>query len=215
MRLLAALSVLSALVLGSAPDALALTKKSSQLYRGHVPAVQNSFQQATSLVAKAVAANLPAARPTGTKAPSSLLSALEVDIVGRINAQRGARGLRALRVSRGLTAAANYHSRQMGIFGFFEHESRNGAPFWRRIERFYPSRGYSSWTVGENLLWGSNSYGAAFAVREWMESPPHRENMLSRSWREVGIGAVHFVSAPGEYRGRTVTILTADFGARR
>ncbi|HYY03084.1 MAG TPA: hypothetical protein VE736_04285, partial [Gaiellaceae bacterium] len=43
------------------------------------------------------------------------------------------------RVSRGLTAAANYHSHQMGMFGFFEHESHNGAPFWKRIERFYPA----------------------------------------------------------------------------
>jgi len=67
------------------------------------------------------------------------LSSLEAGIVVRINAQRTARGLRPLRVSRGLTAAANYHCHQMGLFGFFEHESRNGTPFWRRIERFYPS----------------------------------------------------------------------------
>ena len=103
----------------------------------------------------------------------------------------------------------------MGRRGYFEHDSISGTPFWRRIERFYPSRGFRSWTVGENLFWASETYGAAFAVREWMNSPPHRENILSRDWREVGIGAVYFANASGEYRGHSVTILTADFGARR
>jgi uncharacterized protein YkwD len=124
------------------------------------------------------------------------------------------RGLRGLRVSRGLNAAAAYHSTQMGLRGFFEHESANGAPFWRRIERFYPSRNYRSWSVGENILWGSPDIAANEAVREWMLSPPHRANLLSREWREIGLGAVNFRSAPGEYRGRQVTIVTADFGAR-
>jgi hypothetical protein len=31
----------------------------------------------------------------------------------------------------------------------------------------------------------------------------------------VGIGAAFFATAGGEYRGRAVTIVTADFGARR
>ena len=65
----------------------------------------------------------------------------------------------------------------MGRLGFFEHESVNGAPFWRRIQRFYPAgRGY--WSVGENIFWESPDTSAASAVREWMHSPPHRENIL-------------------------------------
>ena len=143
------------------------------------------------------------------------MAALESAVVARMNAIRRAHGLRPLRSNRRLRAAALYHSNDMGRRGYFEHDSISGTPFWRRIERFYPSRGFSSWTVGENLLWGSDTYGAAFAVREWMTSPPHRENILSRSWREVGIGAVYFTRAAGEYGGRHVTIVTADFGSRR
>ena len=139
---------------------------------------------------------------------------MEQGVVGRINAIRRRHGLRPLRSNPRLAAAADFHSRDMGRKGYFEHDSANGTAFWRRIERFYPSRGFRSWTVGENLLWGTDTYGAAFAVREWMNSPPHRENILSRGWREVGIGAVTVASAPGEYRGRTVTIVTADFGSR-
>jgi uncharacterized protein YkwD len=142
------------------------------------------------------------------------MAALEGSVVARMNAVRRSHGLRALRMSRRLRTAAVFHSKDMGRRGYFEHDSLTGTPFWRRIERFYPSRGFSSWTVGENLLWGSNTYDATFAVREWMESPPHRQNILSRDWREVGIGAVFFGRAPGEFGGRPVTIVTADFGSR-
>jgi uncharacterized protein YkwD len=153
------------------------------------------------------------ARPAAP-ASSAILSGYELDIVRRMNAIRTARGLRPLRISHQLSAAAAYHTNQMGMRGFFEHESANGADFWKRIERFYPSRRGRSWSVGENILWGSPEISASTAVREWMQSPPHRGNILSREWREVGLGAAHFDSAPGEYRGGPVTIVTADFGAR-
>ena len=158
--------------------------------------------------------------PSRTSAPqrtraNSAMAVLENTVLDRMNQVRRAHGLRLLRLNSRLRAAALFHSNDMGRRGYFEHDSLSGTVFWRRIERFYPSRGFRSWTVGENLLWGSGTYGAAFAVREWMNSPPHRENLLSREWREVGIGAVHFSSAPGEYRRRPVTIMTADFGARR
>jgi uncharacterized protein YkwD len=153
-------------------------------------------------------------RPNTPVRTKSVTAVLEETIIGRINQIRRGRGLRALRNNGRLAAAAHFHSRDMARKGYFEHDSASGTAFWRRIERFYPSRGFRSWTVGENLLWGSNTYGAAFAVREWMNSPPHRANILSRGWREIGIGAVVAASAPGEYGGRPVTIVTADFGSR-
>jgi|SRR5262245_2923365 len=195
MRTLVALGALSVLVFGSAQQASA-----------HPDAHPSRERLAPFL--KHVG---PRARPTGAR---SALRVLELDIVARINDQRTERGLRPLRLSRGLTAAASYHSRQMGSLGFFEHESPNGAPFWRRIQRFYPvHRGY--WSVGENLFWESPETTARSAVHEWMDSPPHRQNILTREWREIGIGAVHVEAARGAFGGRTVTIVTADFGVRR
>jgi uncharacterized protein YkwD len=155
------------------------------------------------------AASVAAPQRSGTS-----MAALEGSVVARMNVVRRSHGLRAFRMNRRLRTAAVFHSKDMGRRGYFEHDSLTGTPFWRRIQRFYPSRGFSSWTVGENLLWGSNTYDATFAVREWMESPPHRQNILSRDWREVGIGAVFFGRAPGEFGGRPVTIVTADFGSR-
>lgn len=173
-----------------------------------------------TLVRAQLRSAVTSASPTRTSAPQrtrarSAMAVLENAVVDRMNEIRRSRGLRPLRLNTRLRSAAEFHSGDMGRRGYFEHDSISGTPFWRRIERFYPSRGFRSWTVGENLLWGTGTYGAGFAIREWMNSPPHRANLLSRDWREVGIGAVHFMNAPGEYRGRAVTIVTADFGARR
>lgn len=209
MRTLAALGAFSVLVLASSPEALGLPGKPARIHWGHVKPLQTPRQRAAALYRKHAVVPATPARPS-----KRLLSTLELDIVARINAQRTTRGLRPLRVSRGLTAAANYHTRQMGERGFFEHESANGAAFWRRIERFYPA-GRGNWSVGENLFWESPGTSAASAVKEWMQSPPHRQNVLAREWQDIGIAAEHFASAPGAFGGRSVTIVTADFGVRR
>lgn len=99
--------------------------------------------------------------------------------------------------------------------GFFAHESADGTAFWKRVQRYYPQGRYRFWAVGENLLWSSPSVDPAGAMRMWMASPPHRANLLTNRWREIGLSAVHVASAPGVYGGREVTVVTADFGVRR
>ena len=142
-------------------------------------------------------------------------TALANALLHNINAARRQRGLRPLANSTRLAIAATQHTREMGAHGYFEHESYDSTPFWKRIERWYPSRGWNSWSVGENLLYSSPDLTVGGALDEWMASPPHRANLLSRTWREIGISAIHFEAAPGEYEGDPVTIVTADFGARR
>src|SRR2546423_1039627 len=147
---------------------------------------------------------------------SARQTALESGLVHQIDDLRRAHGLKPFVSSPRLTAAAMQHTREMGIDGYFEHESFDSTEFWKRIARWYPSKGWSSWSVGENLLYSSPDVAtAASGVRDWMNSPGHRANLLSRSWREIGIAAIHFDSAPGEYQGAPVTIVTADFGYRR
>jgi uncharacterized protein YkwD len=143
------------------------------------------------------------------------LTSLEAGVLGDINAFRQQHGLRPLRLSNALSAAARQHSTEMAIRGYFSHSSANGSPFDRRIARYYPMRRSRYWSVGENLLWSSPDVDAGGALQMWENSPPHRENLLERRWREVGISAVHVTSAPGAFEGRPVTIVTADFGVRR
>jgi uncharacterized protein YkwD len=161
------------------------------------------------------------AEPTVARAPAQTSLApsepagYEAVLVREINEVRAQHGLPELRSSGLLAAAAEQHSKQMAGRGFFDHDSPDGSAFWKRVERFYPSRGSSYWSVGENLAYGSPSLSAAGAVRAWMQSPGHRANLLSSAWREVGVAAVHADSAPGVYGGRKATIVTADFGVRR
>ena len=151
------------------------------------------------------------ARPAAARVQ---LSALESQLFGQINGIRARRGLRPLRISPGLTAAAKQHSASMAQKGYFSHDSANGGSFFKRIASFYSYRGYSRWSAGENILWSAPDIDSGGALRLWMNSPEHRANLLSRSWREIGLGAVHATNAPGVYGGDAVTVVTADFGVR-
>jgi uncharacterized protein YkwD len=167
------------------------------------------------LVAPRSAEPAMARAPAQTNLAASEPAGYEAVLLREINEVRSRHGLPELRSSGSLAAAAEHHSRQMAVRGFFDHDSPDGSAFWKRVERYYPSRGASYWSVGENLAYGSPSLSAGGAVRAWMQSPGHRANLLSSAWREVGLAAVHAESAPGVYDGRKVTIVTADFGVRR
>jgi uncharacterized protein YkwD len=166
----------------------------------------------------AVVALAPTSLAASAQSPASGTqreTALEAALVTTINGVRREHGLKPFAGSVKLSKAATQHTREMGVAGYFEHESFDSTPFWKRVAHWYPSRGWRSWSVGENLLYRSPDVTAESSVEMWMESPPHRTNLLSRSWREIGISAIHFEAAPGEYDGAPVTIVTADFGARR
>ena len=102
----------------------------------------------------------------------------------------------------------------MATDGYFDHASPDGAAFWRRVRRFYGTRRYRVWVVGENLMWGSPGLSGRAVLAAWLRSPEHRANLLSPDWREIGIAAEHVARGPGLYRARPTTIVTADFGAR-
>jgi uncharacterized protein YkwD len=156
--------------------------------------------------------------PSAAAADSSGLvrqSALELAVLKQINVIRRSRHLAALRLNAQLGQAAEGHSVDMASHGFFTHEDRDGAAFWKRVKALYTPASSSYWAVGENLLWSAGQLGAAQAVQMWMDSPPHRENLLDPRWREVGLGGIEAAAAPGVYQGLDVTILTADFGIRR
>ena len=154
---------------------------------------------------------------TGSATPSGksvLMTQVQSALLAQINSFRAAHGLVRLKLNGALVGAADRHSAQMAKLGFFSHNSANGQSFSQRIAQAYSPRGFRSWTVGENLVWGGPDIGAARAFRLWLSSAPHRANLLNPRWREIGLGAVHSTSAPGVYGGGAVTIVTADFGAR-
>ena len=63
-------------------------------------------------------------------------------------------------------------------------------------------------------MWASPDLSSSSALSLWMGSAPHRANLVSRRWREIGLSAVHVTAAPGVFGGQAVTIVTANFGSR-
>ncbi len=165
---------------------------------------------AVALVAAAGSAAAPAAHARRTVA----LSALERGVLTDVNAIRRNHHLRPLTISAGLTAAARQHSSEMSQRGYFAHESADGTPFDKRVGRYFPASHYRYWSVGENLVWAAPDLSAAGALDLWMHSAPHRENLLTARWRQIGISAVHVNAGPGTFGGQPTTIITADFGVR-
>src|SRR5947207_3475730 len=124
-----------------------------------------------------------------------------------LNAERRSHGLPALHLNKRLSLASRRHARSMAAHHFFDH-----GDFVSRIRGAHYLRGAQSWVLGENIAWGSDRLGTPQAiVRAWMNSPGHRANILSRSFKEIGIGVSRGAPVAGVDDG--VTYAT-DFGRR-
>ncbi len=135
------------------------------------------------------------------------LKTIEKNMLSLHNRKRASRGLPRLCVHPKLQKAARAHSVDMIRRDYFSHytKGRNEGPC-QRLRRY----GYRWRLCGENIAWGSGSKGSPKdRFRAWMNSPGHRANILTRGFREVGIGA-----AKGSYNGYRGTMWTVDFGDR-
>jgi len=125
-----------------------------------------------------------------------------------LNQQRRAHGLARLRGDAKLRRAANSHAGDMVAKHYFDHTSKSGASFVTRIKRTGWTKSRRSWTVGENLGYGTGSYATPREmVKGWMQSAGHRANILARSFSMIGIGVAN--GAPTGDAGATYT---TDFG---
>ncbi len=134
------------------------------------------------LAALALAATLSLASGAMAACPLPGNAGEIVAEVARVmNAERRSRGLRALAPSSQLQQIAQRHACDMAEHGIRSHTGSNGATFARR----YRSGGGCG-TGGENIAWGQRTPGSA--VDWWMNSPPHRANILHRQAVQYGIG---------------------------
>lgn len=142
------------------------------------------------------------------------LSAYEQQIVKLVNHERVQRRLPKLHVNARLVDAARAHAADMGTNQYFQHESLDGESFGDRIARYgYDSKGCATWRVGEDIAWGAGLYSSPVAVvDDWMASAPHRAVILTRDFRDIGVGAVSS-DGYGSVDG-TVWFFTMDLGQR-
>ena len=106
-----------------------------------------------------------------------------------VNAERTSRGLKALKRDGDLAQAARGHSRDMARNKYFDHTSPDGDSVGDRIRKAGYGKPGDGWKVGENLGWGTGERATPNAlVDAWLNSPPHKKNMLTGSYRELGVG---------------------------
>lgn len=107
-------------------------------------------------------------------------------ILELVNAERRRKRLTELEWDNDLARMAQSYSRRMARENFFDHIDFDGKDVADRAK----SAKIKGWSkIGENLFYceGVNQLDS-FAVRGWMKSPTHRQNILDQNWTTTGIG---------------------------
>lgn len=140
--------------------------------------------------------------PSNTPAPSgcnpSVNAGYESTLIGLINEARQAQGLHPLSQQSQLTAAARVHSNDMACNEFISHTGSDGSRPADRVA----AQGYSYSWIGENILAGSSDPQTAF--NWWMNSEPHRNNILHSNYTEIGLGYSYL--ADSRYRNQYTAV---------
>ena len=129
-----------------------------------------------------------------------------------LNAERAAKGLSAVSEQPQLTNASTAYSVLMVSEQFFAHVSPEGSELTDRLTDVGYLGNPGSWIVGENIAWGESYLATPGSiVKAWMDSPPHRANILSGDYSDIGLGIALGTPASAN-PGATYT---TDFGHRQ
>jgi uncharacterized protein YkwD len=101
-----------------------------------------------------------------------------------VNRYRQSRGLRPLRLEYGLMRSAIWKAQHMAHFFYFGH-SDPAPPVNRGVPQRLAACGFTN-GGSENIAYGYDT--AQEVVRAWLGSPGHRRNIVSTSWRYLGVG---------------------------
>jgi uncharacterized protein YkwD len=130
----------------------------------------------------------------------------EQQVVELVNQLRTDHGLPPLKSNPDLVRAARYHSADMAIDNYFDHDTYDqGNPnpictWHERITTFY-----TGWVaLGENIAKGQTS--PEDVMEAWVNSPTHYANILEPDFWEIGVGYAE--------DGELIPYWTQDFGKR-
>jgi uncharacterized protein YkwD len=170
-----------------------------------------------AVLALGVASPVASARATGCSYTRAAASAAPEPNVRKalrclVNATRERRGLPALRPSARLNLAADRHSADMVARRYFDHVTPEGASVVDRVRATGYLNGSRDWALGEDIGWGTGSASTPASIfRAFMNSPPHRRAILTRAYRDIGVGVAPGVPVGGAGPGATFVL---DFGER-
>jgi len=110
-------------------------------------------------------------------------SGIEIErvVFNEINELRGKNGLEPVKINRTLEKSAMLKARDMDEKGYWSHTAPDGTTPWTLIKQ----AGYVYDYAGENLA--KNYWDAPNLVKAWLDSPKHKEVMLTPQYRDIGI----------------------------
>ena len=119
-------------------------------------------------------------------APRSVdIGAVEERVYAAANRERRSRSLSALTWNDSLAAEARRHSERMQRHRFFSHDDPDRGSLGNRLG----AAGIQYRESAENLYRQSGSADpASAAVAAWLRSPGHRASLLTRAYRQTGVG---------------------------
>lgn len=117
------------------------------------------------------------------------VSPLEKEVLDLTNKERAKMELPPLKPNAKLFYAARFHSKNMAATKQFNHIIDGKSPIDRAKAYEYPSP-----FVGENIAGGAPT--PELALKLWMNSQGHRENILKAQYKEIGIGVYRLGNGP-------------------
>lgn len=123
-------------------------------------------------------------------------------IVELTNIKRAEHGLSPLVLNLLLSNAAAAKAGDMFAEGYWAHYSPSGKTPWK----FISDAGYKYIYAGENLA--RDFYDPQSVVEAWMASPTHRENILDKNFKEIGVAV-----ESGDLTGREGVLVVQMFGS--
>lgn len=127
------------------------------------------------------------------------------DLLTSTNTQRANGAIGNLVINSQLMSAAQAKANDMVSRDYWSHVTPDGKQPWD----FMTAAGYSYKAAGENLAYGFAT--SADTVTGWMNSPPHRENLMNSVFQDVGFG---IADSPNFVSNGQQTIVVAMYGAQ-
>ncbi len=126
-----------------------------------------------------------------------------------VNRERTAHRLPPLRINLSLSNTARRHSAQMVAARYFSHNGPRNSTLMTRVRGTRYLRNARAFALGETLAFaGAQQATPAGLVALLMASPEHRAILLSRTYRDIGVG----VSSGAPIAGTPGATLTLDLG---
>lgn len=122
-------------------------------------------------------------------------------IIELTNKERESYNLSILKHNSTLDLAAQKKVNDMLADNYFAHTSPTGVKPWQ----WFKEAGYNYTFAGENLA--MNFVEAEDALKAWMDSPSHRDNIISPNYEDIGVAV-----AVGVINGQETTLVVQLFG---